>query len=296
MADWYSELLNSARQQLVRLPDGTYVSAPQFGQATSIEDIYAGILPKTTPAPLIARSVPTYKVDAIGAPIVPSGPSQRSAGARKTTGGSLVAGSVQLPPTVRPKAVDDAFARLGTPSSKPVVVDTRLPPGSLYAATPLPPPPIKSTDPRLPKWTSDPGGDAIMSALYPKVATPPAIAAIDAAAPPLPRARPISPARVPLTSLPTVPVPVRTAPIAPARSPLPQTRTVNPMSQIVPAVQARAGQTLFGRLFNNVTDGVVPQANTSQVHQSNWTPQSTATALGVDPDHPAAIIAARTWK
>jgi hypothetical protein len=59
------------------------------------------------------------------------------------------------------------------------------------------------------------------------------------------------------------PPPVRRAPITPARIPLSQTRTVNPVSQIIPAVQARAGQTLFGRLFNMATAGVVPQANTA---------------------------------
>jgi hypothetical protein len=69
--------------------------------------------------------------------------------------------------------------------------------------------------------------------------------------------------------------PVRSAPIPAARIPLSRTRTVNPVSQIVPAVQSRAGQTLFGRLFNMATSGVVPQANTVQA--SNNAPAPTGT-------------------
>ena len=32
--DFYSQILNSARQQLVLQPDGTYAPAPQFGGST----------------------------------------------------------------------------------------------------------------------------------------------------------------------------------------------------------------------------------------------------------------------
>jgi hypothetical protein len=101
-------------------------------------------------------------------------------------------------------------------------------------------------------------GDDIASALYPKPSTPPAVAAINTAT--LPRLPMMPTPAMSAARLPTVPI--RTAPIAPARTPLPQTRTVNPMTQIVPAVQARAGQGLFGGLFNMLTAGNVPQANT----------------------------------
>jgi hypothetical protein len=92
--------------------------------------------------------------------------------------------------------------------------------------------------------------------------------------------------RVPTVPVPRMPMakplalsmpvraPVRSAQIPAARIPLSRTRTVNPVSQIVPAVQSRAGQSLFGRLFNMATAGVVPQANTVQ---SNNAPAPTGT-------------------
>ncbi len=39
----YSDLLRAAQQGLVRMPDGTYQPAPQYGGATSLSDIYRGI-------------------------------------------------------------------------------------------------------------------------------------------------------------------------------------------------------------------------------------------------------------
>jgi hypothetical protein len=41
----YDSLMNSARQQLVQLPDGRLVPAPQFGGQTSLDAIYGGIIP-----------------------------------------------------------------------------------------------------------------------------------------------------------------------------------------------------------------------------------------------------------
>lgn len=109
-------------------------------------------------------------------------------------------------------------------------------------------------------------GQDIASALYPKPSPPSALAAINAAT--LPRLPMMPTAAMSAARLPTVPV--RTAPIPAARIPLTQTRTVNPMTQIVPAVQARAGQGLFGRLFNAATAEHVPQAN---LMQGNSTPR-----------------------
>lgn len=40
----YDSILGAARQELVRLPDGTYVAAPKYGQATTVNDLYEGIL------------------------------------------------------------------------------------------------------------------------------------------------------------------------------------------------------------------------------------------------------------
>ena len=59
--------------------------------------------------------------------------------------------------------------------------------------------------------------------------------------------------------------------------PLTQFNTVNPVTQIVPAVQSRAGQGLLGRIFNMATAGVVPQANMTQ--RSAPTPQIYPTPL-----------------
>jgi hypothetical protein len=97
---------------------------------------------------------------------------------------------------------------------------------------------------------------------------PPA-AAVDAAnklaAPALPR-MPLNPTLALIAArTPTMPVPapVITAPRPPARIPLSQVGGVNPLSQVIPGVQARFGQGLLGGLFNLFTAGVVPQANTT---------------------------------
>lgn len=118
--DFYSELLNSARQQLVRQPDGSLAAAPQFGQATSLEEIYGGILPPPVPStPLVSRSVNTVPVDMNGNPIVTSstGPGfsapsagatmaeQRSGARPAITVGSQPAGTVQMPPGARPSNI-----------------------------------------------------------------------------------------------------------------------------------------------------------------------------------------------
>ena len=41
----YSDILNQARQQLVKLPNGSYVQAPQFGQQPNVNELYRGIYP-----------------------------------------------------------------------------------------------------------------------------------------------------------------------------------------------------------------------------------------------------------
>lgn len=124
----YGELLNAARQQLVRMPDGSYVIAPQFGSATNLEELYRGILPsESPPSPLATRRVETVPVDAVGNPIIEQRGEQRrpqmiNSGAIRTAPGSQSAGQTQLPPGVRPSAVDEAFALLtqGQPQRMPM--------------------------------------------------------------------------------------------------------------------------------------------------------------------------------
>lgn len=112
--DFYSQILNSARQQLVRQPDGTYAPAPQFGGSTSLDQIYGGILPPSVPkTPLVSRSVNTVPVDSNGNPIVPrvgnNIPSTRETLAEQRSGwrpavtqGVQPAGTVTMPPGARP--------------------------------------------------------------------------------------------------------------------------------------------------------------------------------------------------
>jgi hypothetical protein len=128
-------------------------------------------------------------------------------------------------------------------------------PSTPYAAGPAP---VRVADNKSP------------ARLYPTVTAPTMQETLDEQAlmrrPRVPQLTPATLPRLPMpkpAALNRPIVPVRTAPIPAARIPLPQTRTVNPVSQIIPAVQARAGQTLFGRLFNMATAGVVPQASTA---------------------------------
>lgn len=225
--------------------------------------------------------VATYKVDMNGNPIIPQAreplPSERVVPAAvprlMAQANAAAAQAPKMPaPTVRPPVLTaaqrSALASTGS-TAPPVAPVPRTKPTFPVAMaqngtyTPAPPPVnllAKADQSRLPTGTYDPGGDAIMAALYPRPATPPAVSAINAAtAPSLPRMP--SPA-MSAARLPTVPV--RSAPVPAARVPLTQFNTVNPMTQIVPAVQARAGQGLIGRLFNMATAGVVPQANTSR--------------------------------
>lgn len=232
----YDQLLNSARQQLVRLPDGTLTMAPQFGQATSLEEIYGGILPPPMPStPLASRSVSTVPVDMNGNPIITSstGPGfsaptagatmaeQRSGSRPAITVGSQPAGTVQMPPGARPSNIPP----MNLPPMGPPAVQTATAP--IPRPRPLGAPVwdpfgtnVAKDESRLP--TNDGGEAGFMAAFYPDATNP----AVDAAGQmaggiPMPRARPIPPASIPLTSLtgapPTVPMPRnRPAPPTPA--------------------------------------------------------------------------------
>lgn len=47
----YGSILNDARQNLVRMPDGSYAPFPQMGGPTSLDQMYGGILPSSPPSP-----------------------------------------------------------------------------------------------------------------------------------------------------------------------------------------------------------------------------------------------------
>lgn len=257
----------------------SYLAPATKVQTYKVDSLGNPIMPGTKSALQLATEAKAARI-ASGAekftPTVPVAQPPRlpSGWVPAVTQGTQAAGSVQLPAGVRPKAVDDAFRQIAAAKTAPVAPVPRAKPffpvnsqNNLYAAAPAPVAPPLPSDPRLPK--GDPAlenfkrGQDIASALYPKPATPAAVAAINSATlPRLPMMPPtaMSAARLPAVPVPTVPV--RTAPIPAARIPLTQTRTVNPMTQIVPAVQARAGQGLFGGLLNMLTAGNVPQANT----------------------------------
>ena len=136
--DFYSQILNSARQQLVRQPDGTYAPAPQFGGSTSLDQIYGGILPPSVPStPLVSRSVNTVPVDSNGNPVVPrvgnNIPSTRETLAEQRSGwrpavtqGVQPALTATMPPGARP-------SNIPLPSMQPPTQTAQLPsPGPAF--------------------------------------------------------------------------------------------------------------------------------------------------------------------
>ena len=120
----YADILKSAQQQLVKMPDGTFQMRPQFGQATNLDEIYGGILPQRSG--LASRKVNTVPIDpSTGNPIGMMAPptasasmaEQRSGIRPAVTQGVQSAGNVQMPPGARPASVERAFAQMGlTPS------------------------------------------------------------------------------------------------------------------------------------------------------------------------------------
>lgn len=211
----YDSLLNAARQQLVRMPDGSLQLAPQFGGSTSLDAIYGGILPSappSVPGPLKTRSVPTYNVDNTGAPIVAQAPgfSAPSMGATRLeqsgsrpalTAGTQPAGTVTMPPGARPAVVDQMMAQVSRPpTTQPGMFGRGQP--SIW--DPFGTQVAKDTT-RLP--ANDGGEAGFLSTFYPDAAPSSAVTAINNAAPvPMPRVRPIPPAMTPLTALTGGPV------------------------------------------------------------------------------------------
>jgi hypothetical protein len=150
-------------------------------------------------------------------------------------------------------------------------------PSTPYAAGPAP---VRVADNKSP------------ARLYPTVTPPTMRETLDEQAlmrrPRVPQLTPATLPRLPIpkpAALSRPIVPVRTAPIPAARIPLPQARTVNPVSQIIPAVQARAGQGIFGQLFNMLTAGNVPQANTGAPAAPGYNGSTTVTSNDLRPTH-----------
>jgi hypothetical protein len=124
----YSDLLNSARQQLVKQPDGTYTVAPQFGGSTNINDLYQGIYPPALSSPpLVSRPVNTVPIDPMtGNPVGFTPPSmastqaeQRSGARPAYTAGTQPAGTVTMPPGARPASVPLPTPPLTPPKNDP---------------------------------------------------------------------------------------------------------------------------------------------------------------------------------
>lgn len=98
----------------IKLPDGTYIPAPNV---MSVDEMYRGIYPPamSSPPPLVSRSVNTVPIDANGNPIIPkpgftaddmSKTRAQQSGARPAvTVGTQPAGTVTMPPGVRPASV-----------------------------------------------------------------------------------------------------------------------------------------------------------------------------------------------
>lgn len=83
--DFYSQLLNSAQQQLVRMPDGSLQQAPQYAQPSSVQQMYSGIYQAPSSPSLASRSVQTVQIDpTTGNPILAQG----SAGSDRLPTGS----------------------------------------------------------------------------------------------------------------------------------------------------------------------------------------------------------------
>ena len=187
--DFYGSILADARRNLVRKPDGTLAPAPVFGQPTSVNDIYRGMLPTAPPAPRspVGAGPGTYGnlVGLVNDPIYSGG---SSSGAIRTVG---QAGTVAMPPGARPASVDRGFAQMGQQPSatqRSAMAAAPLPPITL----PSGPGPVgfvntaKATDRLTPSTGLAFAGDT----------QPSAVAAIDSVAgamPPLPRIRPNMP-------------------------------------------------------------------------------------------------------
>lgn len=127
--DFYGSILNSARQKLVRMPDGTYRAAPQISAPTSLSNIYGGMYApagQSGSAALTSHPVKLVAIDGAGQPkISASAKLTPSPGSMKTEG---QAGNVALPPGVVPQQAKLDMAALAAMTPGPI-----LPPASHHA-------------------------------------------------------------------------------------------------------------------------------------------------------------------
>lgn len=140
----YGDILNNARQNLVKLPNGSYALAPQMGGATSVEEMYRGIIPSSQPSPISPTGAGPGSygnlVGFLNDPIYGTQP--QSSGTIRTAG---QAGNVAMPRGVTPASVQQAFAQMAQqPSSAQRSALAAVPPGSkdqsrLTAEAPLGP-------------------------------------------------------------------------------------------------------------------------------------------------------------
>lgn len=200
LPNFYSGILDDARRNLVRMPDGTY---QRFDMPNStVEDVYRGMYATPQSTALTSRSVSTVPIDDEGNPIIGrpgfsaptlSATRVEQSGVRPAlTAGSQPARTAQMPANVRPASVDRAFAQIG-PTMQPSMFGRSQPLQTAAAPVPRPRPlgspawdpfgtQVAKDESRLP---SNAGEQEFLAAFYPDAASSPttALDAIESAAP-----------------------------------------------------------------------------------------------------------------
>jgi len=231
--DFYTQLLNSANQQLVKLPDGSYAAFPQYAQPTTLKDLYAG---RASPVPQSSGDNGSSWRNAQARLADPSwgayqrGDSQIAQAVPDASGiphasGTLVANKDQTRLSASPRGNAFAYGEQGV--SAPVAAIGQLSPSR----------PMQTS--ALPMSERSPDDWWVQSWLQSKSMTP----------------KPIVPAGM----MSPAPGSSRVA----AKIPLTQFKTVNPVSQIVPQLQSRFNQTPIGKL-TQALQNYAPQQSTQQ--------------------------------
>lgn len=268
--DFYSQILNAANSQLVRMPDGTYRAAPQMSGPTSVEQLYQGIIPKSVSA------------DPVGSGMADSG-GWNQFDDQFNSPASIVpqvrtasqAGNVALPKGVVPKrAASDLAAITSLPGgaftggygSSSILPHTAIPNQSRIGPTPSP----------ILSFAGDEGNG-------------PAVSAINGATSPFGgSAGGIGGSYVPSA-----------IPLRPSSGlvPLTQFNTVNPASQIVPRVQSTFNSSPIGHVASLLSGEPVQGEllgmlfNHSSAPVSQSLAQAMATPAPISADTHAALMA-----
>jgi LysM repeat protein len=154
----YGGLLNSAQQQLVRMPDGTYALSPR---AVSPQGMYDGTYPASSPPPGVSRvtpeglnvySRPTVAIGPDGNPVTMArsgGPGVGNTWANVASAPPVQTASRPAPPVSAPKTGGNFFDFLGTAfSNKQPPVYTADNPPPRAPSSPIPGgPTIDATNP-----------------------------------------------------------------------------------------------------------------------------------------------------